>query len=275
LIKATKLQVRPLKKDQALITWSFSQTLEDFSNYEFTLLRSESEAEGSFETIFKFTDEVSYLDKGIWVVRLWRSLFYKVHSKNKLTGEEHETEPACVGMPPNLEAMEIVRRHEILLSNPRHGIGTPCAAFNRKKSGVACECWDAEKKRMRKSDCTDCFGTHFLNGFYAPQLIWINFSPDSKTVVIPEWGESEPNDSKALTTNYPELSPKDVIVDPNHYVCFIVNNVEVSARRNYGLHQVMDLGYVDRSHVLYSLLDKYKTFMDSVLAVSANIELRG
>lgn len=273
MITVESLKVTPVKIGQVLVTWSFSQTLENFNDYTFELQRSESPEDG-YLTIGYLTDETFFLDD-VNYVKLWKNLYWRMVISNKITGEIWLSEPATIGYMPNAEAVEIVRRLDILLSNPRHGIGIPCLAFIRKTSGNSCECWDSEKRKLRKSNCDSCYGTHFENGFYSPIKIWVNFTPDTKSAPITEWGETEPNEARVLVSNYPLLNPKDIIFDPVNVRMYLVNDVSISSRRSYVLHQMLSLGYLDRTSSTYQLQEKYSDVIKKLVNDANSLKLRG
>jgi hypothetical protein len=159
-------------------------------------------------------------------------------------------------VPPNLEALEIVRRNDILLKNKRHGIGVPVAIFKEKKIGPSCICWDRNKQRVRRSSCDECFGSHIQGGYYKPLIVWANLSPDTKMVQIPQWGEMEPNEKRIFMSNYPVLSPRDLIYNPSNATMYMIDKIETSERRGTMLHQIVSASFLDRNSVVYKLLDR-------------------
>lgn len=271
MIKVKSINVLPIKPDRVLVKWCFEPTFEDFNNFQFSLQKSAS-PESEYETIYTFTDNNQFVDIADYR-RLWTSLNYRIVSKDKISGKEHISSPAQMGYAPNLEALEIIRRNDILLKNKRHGIGVPVAVFIRKHEGARCECWDIDKKRSRKSNCDDCFGTGFYNGVYPPIITWANLTPDNKTNPLPQWGETEPNDTRLFFSNYPEISPKDVIVEPTLMRVWIVESVETSARRGHMLHQLVTVSFLDRNNAFYKIVDKYKTLIDSIAKEKSKIDL--
>jgi len=271
MITVRTLSVVPIKPEKILLKWEFVPTLEDFRAYSFELQRSSS-PESEFETIYRFEDDVQHVDS-IEYKRLWNSLYYRIVTTHKESGKKVISSGHTFGYAPNLEALEIIRRNDILLRNKRHGIGVPIAIFIRKHEGPRCECWDMDKKRARTSNCDDCFGTGFYNGFYPPIVTWANLTPDNKTNPLPQWGETEPNDTRLFISNYPEVAPKDVIIEPSLMRLWMVESIETSARRGHLLHQLVTVSYLDRNNVLYKLLDKHKTLIDSTLKEKSKIDL--
>jgi len=269
MISAEITRARPIGQDEILISWKFSQSLEDFRDYIFELQRSESSDSG-YTTIFQFNHDTQYVDT-IWYRKIWRSLFYRIVATQRSTSISAESTPHKLESLPNLEALEIVRRNNILLKNKRHGIGTPVAVFNLKTLGPKCLCWDVDKQRSRTSRCDDCFGSHIEGGYYAPIIGWANMTPDHKLVQLPQWGEMEPNEARIFFSNYPCLNPKDVIFNPDKMMFYTVEKVETSERRGFMLHQIVSASCLDRGHVVYLLLGKYPELINELSSARDSI----
>jgi hypothetical protein len=263
MIKIESITVTPTKVDRLLVQWKYTPTLESFVDYEFMLERSLSPDSG-FENVVRFKDLVQYLDE-VNYKRLWKTVYYRIKVTNILTAKTEYSELGKIGYEPNLEALEIIRRNDILLKNRRHGIGVPVAVFIRKRAGQRCpECWDEGKKRVRLSTCDTCYQTGYLDGFYEPIITWANTTPDNKQNPIPQHGETEPNDTKIFISNYPEVLPKDIIVETTTMRTWTVENVDTTARRGCTLHQLLTLAYVDRNSVIYKLLEKYSGLIEDI-----------
>lgn len=262
MIKVRGLTVSPLKVDRVLVKWAFVPTHDSFADYELTLERSLAPHEG-YTTVYRFVDDTQYADR-LHYRRLWQQLYYRVRSRNTNTNEVWVSDPVKIQYSPNLEAIEIIRRNDLLLRNKRHGIGVPVVIFLRKHEGVRCECWDTEKSRPRKSNCDDCFQTGFYNGYYAPVYTWANPNPAQRSNPRPQWGETETNDTRMFLSNYPELHAKDLILNSSLMQLWEVDSVDPTFRRGHLLHQLVTVSYVDRNHVFYKLLEKYPGIPDEV-----------
>jgi hypothetical protein len=205
------------------------------------------------------------------IKRLWNTIFYRIEVLHIASGTRTYSHAVTFGTSPNLEALEIIRRNDILLKNKRHGIGVPLIAYIRKRSGIECTCWDKDKKRVRTSSCEDCFGSGFESGYYPPVITWANVTPDNKLVQIPQWGEVEPNEVRIFVSNYPLLIPKDVLINPFKMELWVVENVQTTERRGCTLHQVVSASYIDRNSILYRLLDRDPAILDLAYVESGRI----
>lgn len=269
-MKIESITIRPLKVDTLHISWVFTKTLESFQDFAFTLERSES-PESGFIAITTFNHTTEYIDE-LYYRRLWKNLYYRVKIENKRTGAISYSIVGSLMTPPNLEALEIIRRNDILLRNRRHGTGVPVAVFTKKRIGPACECWDVDKQRLRTSNCRSCYGSHIHGGFYSPIISWANFTPNTKLIQIPQWGEMEPNEQRLFMSNYPVLSPGDVIFEPSSMSVYTVEKIETSERRGTMLHQIVSASFIDRNSALYSLLDETPDLIERLKTEASRIK---
>lgn len=255
-MKIESITVRPLKIDTLHVSWTFAKTLERFQDFTFILERSES-PESGFTAIASFNHITEYTDT-VYYRRLWKSLYYRIRIINNSTNTVAYSMVGGLMTPPNLEALEIIRRNDILLRNRRHGTGIPIAVFSKKRMGPTCECWDADKQRLRTSNCKSCYGSHIEGGYYDPIITWANFTPNTKLVQIPQWGEMEPNERRVFMSNYPVLSPGDVLFEPSSMSVYTVEKIETSERRGTMLHQIVSASFIDRNSSLYNLIEDSK-----------------
>jgi len=270
MISTVITEVKPISPVKMQISWRFVQSMDDFQDYIFTLERSESPEQG-YSPVFTFNHNITFLDE-LSYKKIWRSLYYRIKSEHAHTHAIEYSAPSPVSASPDLQAIEIVRRNDIMLKNMRYGVGVPMAIFKLKTIGPACECWDANKQRPRISSCTDCFGSHIDGGYYPPIITWANPSPPQKVIQLPQWGEMEPNEARMFFNNYPELCPKDLIFSPHNMMFYTVEKVETSTRREYILHQIVSASGHDRGHVAYNLLTKYPKIVDDLYTERSKIK---
>lgn len=256
MITVINIQIVPQSIDSLKVSWVFKQTPEDFRDYTFTLERSEDPSSG-FLPIFNFNHAIYFIDK-LPVRKIWRSLYYRISSKNIKTGETFFSPSFQMVVEPDLEALEIVRRNDILLKNRRHGTGSPVAVFRIKTIGPKCNvCWDFNKQKVRSSTCDVCYKTGIEGGYYEPIIAWANLNPPQKMIQLPQWGEMESNEQRFFFNNEPALNPKDLIFVPSSAIFYQVERVETSTRREYVLHQIVSASGLERTSIVYNLLKEY------------------
>lgn len=259
-------KIIPISLTQIKITWEFPVTAEDIGEYEYTLISSEAPGETSGhngdepagDVLLVFNHEKEYFGD-INVRKMWKDTYFQIIGRNKRTGEFGHTKWKKMESEPDLEALEIVRRNNILLTNKRHGIGVPVYVFKLKTVGPHCpDCWDFNKQKIRSSTCDSCFKTGIIGGYYSPIKTYANLTPPQKQVQIPQWGEMEANEIRIFMNNEPSVNPKDLIYIPARLSMYRVEQVETSCRRNFVLHQLVAASGIEKSSVVYGLVDRIK-----------------
>lgn len=249
------------------ISINYPVTTEDISVFKYTLKRSYGGGEDEGEVITEFNHIKEYVDEHN-KVKIWSDLYYKIVSENTVTHEVDNGEWTRMSVAPDLEALEIVRRNNILLSNKRHGIGVPVAVFKLKTIGPHCpDCWDFNKQKVRSSNCDSCYKTGIVGGYYEPVICYANLTPPAKQIQIPQWGEMEANEIRIFMSNNPVVNPKDVIYVQSRNCFYTVEQVENTCRRDFILHQLVAASGVERSSILYHLLDEYPDLNSRLLRV--------
>lgn len=255
-LEVSKIEVIPLNKGTIAISWEFAPTLDTLNNYKVTLEKSESPIDG-FEEIATIDASVKiYLDKNIKIFRFWKNYFVRIKIINKTTGETTYTDAYTIEYPPNIEALELIRRTKITLENKRFGNGVECEVFIRKTGGPRCqECYDALKKRSIKSNCENCYGTSYDGGYYKPIKTYINFSPDQKNLMVSDIGNISTSVHTAMLSNYPILKPGDLIVDRRLARIWTAEKISTVERRRHLIKQYVALKEEEKTSIVYKLLE--------------------
>jgi hypothetical protein len=150
-----------------------------------------------------------YLDSAQSLQMLNKPVYYKLIVRKISTQESIESNIAALEGDLDVVGMYVVDETNFLLEDV---VGVPSLVYQRKRSGVLCtKCFDPIQKKRMISQCGTCYGTNWVGGFYNPIDCYIDYSPNPKTVQIAQWGEMQPNETQILMSNFPELSPGDVI----------------------------------------------------------------
>jgi len=257
MIDVKNITVTPISRREFAITWDFQPSVDKFSNFDFYLERSEAPHEG-FVLLSKVDpSERYYLDRDVEIFKLWKAYYVRLKIKDKRDGKVSYSQPGTVEHPPNLEALELIRRNRISLENPRYGNGVPCLVFIRKEGGQRCqECYDEIKRRSTKSSCVNCYGTSYDGGFYAPISAYVNFSTDAKGMGVGDMGNLIKSVNRGIMTNYPKVKPGDVIADPRLNRLWTVTEIQNIERRRHLVKQITTLEEEERTNILMQLLGK-------------------
>lgn len=133
----------------------------------------------------------------------------------------------------------------------RYAGGVPVAIFQRRReAGVRCHsCWDPVTRSVTKSNCTVCFGTGWIEGYYDPIYAWADLSPNQKLVKVLEWGEKQPSQIDIMFSDYPRLRPGDVFAELTTPRRLKVMTTQQTERRRTPMLQFVRVDVINPSDV--------------------------
>ena len=103
------------------------------------------------------------------------------------------------------------------------------AAMDRPKRRTRCpECWNPIQFLRMKTHCATCRGTGFLEGFYRGIPIQIAFDPNPKAAQSNLSGEIAVSDVRARMSNFPLVSPRDLIVQTDNNLRFTISKIDIT-----------------------------------------------
>lgn len=149
-----------------------------------------------------------YLDYTPEILNLTQPLSYRVRCRKKSTQEEIVSQAVGLGGGLDLAGLYIADEVNFELED---ATGTPSLIYNRRRGGIPCSCFDPVQKKRLISNCTRCFGTNWVGGFYDPIDAYVDFNPNPKNALISQWGETQENITRVLLANFPIVFPGDVI----------------------------------------------------------------
>lgn len=126
---------------------------------------------------------------------------------------------------------ENIRYAEEMMYN--HYYGEPSYVIKKKGSGARCpECWSPYRQQRTKSYCETCNSSGFVNGYFAPIALQIAFDANPKISEPTQTGEKVTDVLMARSSNYPLMSPKDIVINKDDYKRYVVNKIEVTKLPN-------------------------------------------
>lgn len=192
---------------------------------------------GPFESLASVpaTDNV-FRDAGAHLKDKWREVYYRLRLTSP-NGAEDETEPVGLRTKPELEAVAIRRRLDLLLKFS----GIPCLIYSRMHIGERCPtCWDAVLQKVEYSNCPQCYNTGRLGGYYHPVLTQVKIDPVRK---MNEPGETlrQVAQCTALVGYFPLIKPQDIIYEVNAGDRWRVVTVDPTEKKRNIVHQDLSL----------------------------------
>ena len=192
---------------------------------------------GPFELLAEVSaDDTVFRDAGAHLKDKWREVYYQLRLTSP-SGTEDETDPVGLRTTPELEAVAIRRRLDLLLKFS----GIPCLIYTRMHEGERCPtCWDAVLQKVEYSNCPQCFNTGRLGGYYHPVLTQVKIDPVRKM--------NEPGDTlrqveqcTALAAYMPLIRPQDIIYEVNAGERWRVVTVDPTEKKRSIVHQDLSL----------------------------------
>lgn len=256
--KPISVMVLSTNPGRMLIRWELEPTAQDLRNLRFFVDRGESPTElhqlqATSEGVLA-TEVQEFVDYTPNLLDLHKVYYYRVRAvefSGNTPVQTFYSEPSTFDGNLDLVALYVVEEHIFL---HRWVSGVPAMIYKKKRDGQYCpECWDTVLKRVTKSNCTTCYGTGKLGGFYPPVEAWMNFEPDPKVAQVAEWGARQTSQTDIQYTNYPLLSDGDVIVElkPNKF--WKVSNVRYPEKNRTLMLQIVRLDAVNSSDIEYKV----------------------
>jgi len=241
---------------RVLVRWQLEPTAQNLRNLRFFVDRGESPNEFqqlNAEGISAY-DMYEYVDYTANLFDLNRMYFYRIRAVEIIDGNPVQTfashETTWDGDLDNTGLFIIEENY----FEHRWIDGVPVMVFKKRHDGTYCpECWDTVLKRVTSSSCTTCYGTGRLDGYYPPIEAWMKFEPDPKVETITEIGLRQSSQTSAMFTNYPLITPDDVVVElkPNRF--WKVENVTYPEKTRTIVLQTLKLNAVSTSDVEYKV----------------------
>jgi hypothetical protein len=263
MLRFTEVDVRGFEIDALTVTWEIEPAdpgAFDPLDVEYRVYRSNS-PQGPFDLLTEtpLIDTYSFTDTSLNRRSFWRKFYYKVEATPVGGGTSresivHRSEVNPTAAARMMEAYEIVRRERMLLKGigvTPGFVGVPCAVFIRRSFGQRCmECVNPRLGRGSVEKCLRCFNAKYVGGYFNPIPQHFNFNPSPQILQSVNWGEAQPSETDVWTTNYPLLTPGDVIIEPTNRR-WRVARMQPTARLRVPIRQIVRLAEINRSDVEY------------------------
>ncbi len=218
MIQITNVEVRSFDLDFLDLSWSIADTSERLSRYEIFVQRSIDGPAGPWVEIAGPLpgNETRLRDNDVNQIHNWRRYYYRIRVRDKDTQQEVVTESVNKDAPPDLIALEVRRRFELVL---REYAGRKVVVFPAITSGFRCpSCYEVSPQgfsigRQTTQNCQTCFDTTFVGGFNSPIIGYIQIDPTAQSIQRTDTQEQDRQDTTARLGAFPPLKPKDMLVE--------------------------------------------------------------
>ena len=174
------------------------------------------------------TDVCFYIDNNSYLCNTWDDIYYRVVAYDGV--QTYASRPAhsmgALNRHTWLLARDLLRKEYLRLQK---FIGTFGYLLRRREYGERCPvCIEFDIEDTANSQCTVCFGTGFVHGYYNAYPYWMDLSGtvDRKDVDIP-FGVMDTQVRQGRGVAYPRVLPWDVWVHGSANSRFIVRSVTI------------------------------------------------
>ncbi len=251
LLNVDRVRVRAFSLDRLVVDWRIKPTNLNVSNYTFSVLRSQT-PEGPFVVIRDDIKSIfSFHDPKASQKARWRQWYYKIRVTEDDTSNFCDSEISSNDEKPDRIALAIIKKNDMIL---REKVGLEVFVLVERTFGQRCGvCYDTIKNRRKTDQCTTCFNTGFRGGFFDPIKIRANFSPSAKVMQFSNFGEIQPNQTSAWISNFPEVKPRDIIVESHDGRRWRIQRVTPTRKLRSVVHQNLLLTEINRSDIEWKI----------------------
>jgi hypothetical protein len=126
--------------------------------------------------------------------------------------------------------------------------------LQRKHNGQLCPlCYDKIRKRASDSNCSVCYSTKYVGGYYSPVTIYtslLNSAGKTNEFTINKDSESLAP-IQLWISNFPLIRVNDVLVDRNNDR-FIVTNWQPTYKDYYLIKQIVQVQKIPKADIVYT-----------------------
>lgn len=222
--------VEALSARNLAVVWAFVPTVDLLQNYRVSIARSLSPEDGFvvIETGIR-ANQFVYLDTDPPELSRWATLYYRVTVEKvdaagvAIPGTATTSSPRRLRQKYAPVALHAIRARAVYYRHLR--LGREALVYRRRTSGQTCPlCYDPVEGRTTKHNCSMCFGTGRVGGYYPPQRVLIQFRPSERRNNVGS-SISEQTYVSAQMGHFPVVSPRDVIFEINTGKWYNVNVV--------------------------------------------------
>lgn len=210
---------------QKIIHWEMKHTFRPAGSTSFYIDKSRSG--GEWENVAgPITDECTYIDVVRWNYNKDMNTFYRIRYDKGAGDWEYSIPVRAIGGWDRQEyilARELARKE--LLSYQK--LGLVGVLLKRREWGTVCSCCDHDTDEPVDGQCTTCFGTGIVGGYFAPIDLTVN--PLQRSHLVDRTDQALRDDTKRLArcVAYPTLiKENDLWLDSHNGTRWVIRGVK-------------------------------------------------
>jgi len=254
MIRFNKLDVLQLAARSLSLRWELENIPAGYTEY-LTIHRSES-PEGPWEELAtRVTGTDTYHDHRAEIYHPNVTIYYKITGVvENGTGDSQaikESDVVHLQHKPDAIALNIIRQQRLLL---RKKNGSPGYFLIRRTWGTKCTaCYNESLDAVMSSDCSICFNTKYVGGYYTPVFAYCANTNIGKSEQRGEGQSFFDTRQVFWATNSPELKKGDIWVDSTG-TRWVIEKIQLQTTKlRTVLRQIFIADEIPASDVLYKI----------------------
>lgn len=253
--KDVRIDIRGIYRiPRILIRWELETTSQNLKNLVFVVERGESITDlKPVSDWIPATSRREFMDCTPLLKDITKVYYYRIKAHELIRNQivqTFESEIYELEDRPDLVATYVIEEH---LFAHRYVYGAPTLIYTKRGEGARCDCWDPVMKRVTTSNCTNCKGVGFTQGYYDPIPAWMDFSPSPEAVQIADFGERQNQQTDIQFTDYPNIQIGDLILQLKPFSYWRVESVHSTMKNQVVILQMIRVMAVNKSDIEYSL----------------------
>ncbi len=258
MIELQNITINTLDKDSMGINWEVVPTIENLNEYTLDIYRAEAPGNISeFELVSSGIESIvgTYLDNSLdkMSYSMNRKIYYYLQARDAISLNTKNFGPYVMETAPDLQALEIIRRKNIVLNNSRYGARTFKILKKRTWGNYCPTCFDPVTQRTQDINCPVCHGTGIEGGYFDPLEIKGYRSDRSFRAQLNLFGKFEESDVAFVLGNTPLLVPNDYLIDEQNIRYLILAPVQHVEKGLYILSQNIRAQVISPSAPIYEI----------------------
>lgn len=191
------------------------------------------------------------------LLTLNQRLFYRVSCttpSGNVLRDIQELDVTSHQTPADLKVAQLRRKARLDFARAQRYPGTPILLLKRRWWGETCmRCRDPRTKALMRTDCTSCWSTGFLGGYWNPVEVRGRRSVANVASQITPEGKSDSAEAKFWLPESPQVERDDVLILLEEGRRYRIDQQVQTEMQLQGVHQVVNALAIASDHLLYRM----------------------
>lgn len=257
------------------VQWTLSNVgPADAGEFRFTLERSGGSS-GPWTEVMAAQDQYAFEDRFNAVqstldelqpngLRFFQEIHYRVTATSLLSGRVVSATEGTGPHDASRRMQMYLRKGQNYFSRTLRYNGTPIAILKKRRWGPRCpKCFDKRTKEVIRPNCSVCWATGFVGGYWAPVYSKARRNVSSNASAVTANQKSDSNDASFWLAAYPSLEKDDILIsmsDQRRFRCDVRLETEIQLN---AVHQEVTAQELPHDHVMMQYPVNFAGFPDT------------